>query len=52
MFPSKECTDITYRHLRTENDIGSGYITCSMDYPLKSWERGEDGWVEDIRGYR
>lgn len=36
MIKSKERTYITRHHFNLENHFGSGSITCTMSYPLKS----------------
>lgn len=38
MSTSKQCTYITHDHSKPEDHMGSGFITCNIGYPLKSWE--------------
>lgn len=50
MLTLRQGTDITHHHFRTENHIGSEFITCNMGHSSKSSGQGQDKGMRRLRG--
>lgn len=48
----KQYTYITYYDPNFDDNLDSGFITCIIGYPLKSWERRKRGGGDNLRSHR